>query len=225
MATTLPAEIDWHLSTLPRATKKALDFLSTQNWLRHSQWYLSGGTALALHCGHRVSVDLDFFSPQKDFNTGTLIKHFNEKDWATTMLKEATVYGELLGAKVSFIAYPFFVPAAAPHWYGNVRVLDAPDIAVMKIIAISQRGRKRDFFDLYWYVKNREPLKGIISRLKFQYPVVAHDYHQILKSMVYFVDAEKDPMPKINFNTSWPQVKGFFIKEIKIITFQLLWLE
>ena len=36
----------------------------------------------------------------------------------------------------------------------------------MKILALSQRGKKRDFFDMYWYVKNRESLTAVIGRLK-----------------------------------------------------------
>ena len=225
MAIAFPQEVDWHFTTIPRATKKALDFLSTQDWLRRSKWYLAGGTALALQTGHRVSVDLDFFTPQADFNTGRLVNRFQSVDWQTTSLREGTVYGTLLGAKVSFIAYPFFVPDAPPHWYGSVRVLDARDVAVMKIIAISQRGRKRDFFDLYWYVHHREPLIQVMKRLKRQYPSVAHDYHHIIKSMVYFADAEEDPMPRLRFQASWRQVKLFFKQEVARCAKELLGLK
>lgn len=222
MATADDQKIAWHWTALPRATKKALDFLSTQNWLRNSQWYLAGGTALALQAGHRISVDLDFFTTQANFSTGRLVQHFKATDWQTTAIHEGTVYGVLHGGKVSFIAYPFFLPEEQPHWIGTVRLLDARDIAVMKIIAISQRGRKRDFFDLYWYVRNNEPLIDIIKRLKKQYPVVAHDYYHIAKSLVYFDDAEDDPMPRINFTASWTQVKKFFEKEMKRVMPELL---
>jgi adenine-specific DNA methylase len=84
----------------------------------------------------------------------------------------------------------------------------------MKIIAISQRGRKRDFFDLFWCAKNVESLEKTIKRLKKQYPTVAHDYNHILKSLVYFADAEADPMPEIFFKASWKEVKDFFKKEV-----------
>jgi hypothetical protein len=96
------------------------------------------------------------------------------------------------------------------------------DIAVMKIVAISQRGRKRDFFDLYWCAHNIEPLLEIIKRLPEQYPSVAHDYHHILKALVYFDDAETDPDPELNFKVSWKQVKTFFKKEIPLIMNKLV---
>jgi len=101
-------------------------------------------------------------------------------------------------------------------------MLNKLDVAVMKIIAISQRGRKRDFFDLYWCAQNLEPLENVIKRLKAQYPTIAHNYHHILKAMMYFDDAEVDPDPLIYFDATWKQVKNFFKKEIPIIADRLI---
>ena len=180
-------ELNWHYETLPKKTKKALDFLSAEKWFKKSEWYLAGGTALALQSGNRRSVDLDFFTEKQNFNTKNLIAHFiNNKDWITEVERKNTIYGKLLGAKISFIAYPFFIPKQKMSYYGEIKVMNPIDIAVMKITAVSQRGRKRDFFDLYWCAKNIEPLEDIIKRLPTQYPSVAHDYHHILKSLVYF---------------------------------------
>jgi len=218
MATNVKKQVEFHFETLPRATKKALDFLSEQKWLKNSNWYLAGGTALALNTGVRKSVDLDFFTSLKDFSNNELMNNFaNNSDWKTTINKKNTIYGELFKAKVSFIAYPFFIPKQKLLTYGNVKIIQPLDVAVMKIIAISQRGRKRDFFDLYWCAKNIETLENLIKRLKVQYPSVSHDYHHILKSMVFFDDAEDDPMPELNFRASWKEVKSYFKKNIPLI--------
>lgn len=208
----------WHLKTLPANTKKALDFLSSQNWLKDSHWYLAGGTALALSAGHRTSVDLDFFNELSDFDSGEFLSNFkSNEEWKPYINKKNTIYGELFDAKVSFIAYPFFVPKQPYLQYGFIKVLAPKDIGVMKIVAISQHGKKRDFFDLFWCAHNIEPLENIILRLKEQYPAVAHSYHHILKALVYFNDAEVDPEPEIYFKTDWKQVKNFFTKEVPII--------
>jgi len=217
-------QIIWHTDILPRRAKKALDFLSAKKWLKNSAWYLAGGTALALQVGHRSSVDLDFFSPKK-FNNNLLLKSFDNNPWRTDISAEGTIYGMLLGAKASFIFYPFFHPAKEPLSYGFIKILAPEDIAVMKIIAISQRWKKRDFFDLYWCAKNIAPLKESILKLKNQYPSVAHDYHHILTSLVYFADAEADPTPKINFKAKWREVKKFFTCEIPKITKEIINLE
>ncbi|MEK7081648.1 MAG: nucleotidyl transferase AbiEii/AbiGii toxin family protein [Patescibacteria group bacterium] len=226
MDTTSSQQINWHYETLPHQTKKALDFLSAQEWLGKTDWYLAGGTALALQVGHRKSFDLDFFTAEKNFNEKQLIARFTDnKDWQTEVEDKNTVYGQLLKSKISFIAYPFFVPKQEPLWHGSVRVLHKIDIAVMKITAISQRGKKRDFFDLYWCARNLEPLEETIKRLPTQYPNIAHDYHHILKALVYFEDAENDPEPLIFFGANWKEVKNFFKKEIPVITKKLIKLE
>ncbi|MBI5077505.1 nucleotidyl transferase AbiEii/AbiGii toxin family protein [Candidatus Falkowbacteria bacterium] len=216
-------QINFHFNILPRATKKALDFLSKQEWLKNSPWYLAGGTALALQTGNRRSVDLDFFCETKNFvNEELLGKFFGLNGWKVTLDRKNTIYGSLFEAKISFIAYPFFIPKQRPFEYGAVRVLNKLDVAVMKVIAISQRGKKRDFFDLYWCAHNIEPLENIIKRLKIQYPSIAHDYHHVLKALVYFEDAESDPEPQIYFKADWKKVKKFLIKEIPLIADKIL---
>ncbi len=206
-------KIIWHLDILPPSTRKALKYLAEAGWLSRSRWYLAGGTALALQAGHRSSRDLDFFYPTKDFSAEKLLIQFPKKIWTADIVREGTIYGNLLGARVSFIAYPFFVARQPLKHFGAVRFLDSRDIAVMKIIAISQRGRKRDFIDLYWYCLRQESLGCILQRLPDQYPTVAHDFHHIIKSLTYFDDAEADPMPKIFFKASWRSVKKFFKTE------------
>jgi len=214
--------MDWRLDILPTKTRKALDYLSTESWLARDDWYLAGGTALALQAGHRQSVDLDFFTPEKTFAPVSVVTHFPLDVWQAEIVKAGTIYGIIKGAKVSFIAYPFFVPVVPKLKYQSVEVLDKDDIAVMKIIAISQRGRKRDFLDLFWYVKNVNPIVSVIKKLPRQYPTVAHDFHHIIKSLTYFADAEADPMPEIFFKATWFEVKKFFQTEIKKIALELL---
>lgn len=216
-------KIIWHHDTLPPKTKKALDILSKEEWLSESGWYLAGGTALTLQVGNRKSVDLDFFTTKKSFLSKRLISHFKKsQNWKIELEENDTVYCTLNGAKISFIAYPFFIPKQKFSLYGSIKVLNPIDIGVMKITAISQRGRKRDFFDLYWCANNIEPLEKIIKRLKVQYPMIAHDYHHILKSLVYFEDAENDPEPEIFFSANWKQVKNFFKKEVPLITLRII---
>lgn len=207
------------IEILPKATKQAFLACQKLKLFNNSQWYLAGGTALALQVGHRQSVDLDFFTTASDFNREKLERQLiKTKKWRTTYTEEGTLYGEFYGAKMSFIAYPFFKPLRKRINAGSVKILTASDIAVMKIIAISQRGRKRDFFDLYWYCQNKEPLTEIILRVAKQYPGQEHNINHILKSLLYFADAEKDPMPKIFFSVTWPRVKRFFQKEVLSIT-------
>lgn len=216
---------NFYLNILPPATRRGFNYITGQSWIKKSKWYLAGGTALALQAGHRQSIDLDFFIPQKKFSSTQLIAHFTDKVWQTDILREGTIYGKLHKAKVSFIAYPLFVPKQKFIFYNNVKILHKDDIAIMKIIAISQRGKKRDFIDLYWYCKNVQPLENFFGNLSEQYPAISHNYHHILKSLSYFDDADDEPMPKLFFKASWQQIKRFFRHEVKITARRLLKLD
>lgn len=210
---------DLHLAALPRLTQQA--FLSASKWrfLDRTAWYLAGGTALALQVGHRKSVDLDFFLPKVDFQVDALERQLlATKHWTTSLRQAGTLYGEFMKAKMSFIAYPFFRPSSQRLAYGTIRMLLPKDIAAMKIIAISQRGRKRDFIDLYWYCQHQKKLAEVITHSLRQYPGQDDNLNHILRSLVYFHDAEDDPMPDMYFTTSWQAIKAFFRREVPPVT-------
>ncbi len=123
---------------------------------------------------------------------------------------------------MSLIAYPFFKPSGDFLQCGTIRILKPNDISVMKIIAISQRGKKRDFVDLYWYFnfykptleRGMDPLKDTLLRTLEQYPGQGENLPHFLKSLTYFDDAENDPMPTCHFKITWPQIKRYFQREV-----------
>ena len=210
------------LDRLPPATQRAFAACQTLPWLKTGGWYLAGGTAFALQVGHRQSVDLDFFTTQGNFNEVAVErKLFVTGKWRTDYRESGTIFGVFHGAKMSLIAYPFFHPAGPFLRCGSVRVLPSQDIAAMKIVAISQRGRKRDFVDLYWYCSHRESLRDVILRAARQYPGQEKNLAHILKSLEYFADADIDVMPKIFFKASWEEIKKFFRREVKKVAEEL----
>ncbi len=103
-------QIKLSLSHVPATTQKALDLLSKQDWIRDNDWYLAGETALTLQLDHRTSVDLDFFTHQVDFDSEYISIALLPYKWLITRTDKGTLYGELGGVKISFIAYPYFVP-------------------------------------------------------------------------------------------------------------------
>lgn len=215
-------QTDLHLEILPKATKKALLILAGVPWLEEQGWYLAGGTAFALQVGHRGSVDLDFFTRYENFEEDKLENALlSLGNWRTDSIDRGTIYGTFHKAKVSFIAYPFFHPSHITKTFGAIKLLPLDDIAVMKIITVSQRGRKRDFIDLYWYCKNIGGLEEILSRLSKHYPQ-EHNLSHILKSLTYFADADEDPMPNLSFKVTWQEVRSYFLKEVPILTRKLL---
>ncbi|OHA16631.1 MAG: hypothetical protein A3C79_01430 [Candidatus Taylorbacteria bacterium RIFCSPHIGHO2_02_FULL_45_28] len=185
-------------------------------------WYLAGGTALALQVGHCKSVDLDFFTTEKSFDEKKAEETLSMLGaWKTTSLSPGTIFGEIDGAKISLIAYPFVTFSKPFLKIGTVSLVRPEDIAAMKIVAICQRGKKRDFIDLYWISLHVQDLMKSIESAQLQYSVKQNPSH-VLKSLVYFEDAEDDPTPEIYFEVSWKVVKEFFRKEVQRITKSLI---
>ncbi|QBS37383.1 hypothetical protein E1B22_05555 [Thermaerobacter sp. FW80] len=116
-------------------------------------FYLTGGTALALHLGHRRSVDLDFFTrrPQRTIRAAVLQKACSRVFDASEMrliLREADqVWFELRGVKTTFLAYPFPRVRRLHHAEG-IAIAAVQDIALQKAYAIGRRATARDYVDL-----------------------------------------------------------------------------
>ena len=83
----------------------------------------------------------------------------------------------------------------------------------MKISAISSRGSKRDFIDLYMVAKEIS-LSELIALYKRKYSLTPHNNVHIFKSLIFFDDAEDEPMPDMLIPLSWKTVKDYFAKEI-----------
>ncbi len=214
---------DLHISVLPQETQAAFATCLDFDFLL-PDWYLAGGTSLALQVGHRSSEDLDFFTHQRDFDLASLENTLLQRgDWETSQTQAGTLCGIFQGAKVSFISYPFFHPSPMRMQCGMVRMLLPDDIMTMKILAISQRGKKRDFVDMYWYCAvHGASLAETIRRTVAQFPERKHNVPHVLKSLVYFDDAEEDAMPDLHFTAGWEEIKAYFRREIPKIATELL---
>jgi len=169
-------------------------------------FFLVGGTALALQLGHRVSVDLDLFTPQT-FDKDELVESLAAKfDVSVESEGGSMVITYINGIKVDFVkmGYPILFPAL--HIEG-VRMLDMRDIAPMKLKAIAQRGSKKDFFDIYFLLQQM-PLEDILRLFREKFK--QHEIFHIVKSLTYFEDAEQfaDPMV-FDKKVTWSKVKAF----------------
>lgn len=115
-----------------------------------SQFYLVGGTALALQLGHRRSIDFDLFS-EKDFKNDLIIKKINQhypiSETYINSKNELTV--EVNQVKMTWYNFPFVVPHEV-DWEKIINLPDVLTIAAMKIYALGQRAKWKDYVDLYF---------------------------------------------------------------------------
>lgn len=87
----------------------------------------------------------------------------------------------------------------------------------MKVLAIAQRGRRRDFFDLYTYCQHGHVLGELLTRARTQYPDHCPDTAHLLRSLVFFADAEKDPPVKMTEKIPWKEIATFFVREVRAL--------
>ena len=198
--------------TLFGNTKEALAILGKSHLMDNA--YLAGGTACALQIGHRISIDLDFFTP-KEFNAKELIRSLkNIGKFELDRQSWGTILGDLEKVKFSIFVYKY--PALFPFksLFG-INILDLRDIAAMKIDAVSTRGIKRDFIDLYFICQKGISLGEMLSLYDRKYGTLASNIVHIQKSLVYFVDAEATIAPRMLKKVAWEDVKKYFENEIR----------
>lgn len=204
-----------HVKTLPKATERVLTSIKDISDLKN--FYLSGGTALALLLGHRESEDLDFFTI-KQFNPQFLQQKLSViAPLDNVEISEGTLNTFLQNVKLQFLYYPYKLIENLVEWNG-ILLSSMIDIACTKLITISARGSKKDFIDLYVILK-QITLQELFKKLDEKYQNVNYNHTHILKSLVYFEDAENQPMPRIHVPLEWLEVKKTIIEKVKEFQF------
>lgn len=201
--------MDLYTKILPKRQKALINKLATDEWI--AEFYLAGGTALALQIGHRLSIDFDFFC-KTDFDKRKVLLELLQYG-RVIRLSEAkgTLHCSVAGVKLSFFHYPYRTQPFLRHGFLNIASL--LDIALMKLEAIAGRGDKKDFIDLS-YILTRFSLTELLSTHVEKYGVDWSNRYHLLKSLIYFADADEQPMPKMLVETSWPHVKQVITKAV-----------
>jgi predicted nucleotidyltransferase component of viral defense system len=185
------------------------------NLKEFAPFYLVGGTALALNFGHRISVDLDFFSNDV-FDplllTNALKKEFGDKLELESNKPRWGIFCFIDGIKVDIIKYAHPI-IFEPDIIDGIRLYSLQDIAAMKINAILGRGKKKDFWDLSELLK-RFKLDELITFHKKKYPS-QNLLISIPQAITYFDDAEESEEPVSLKKQSWDSVKKTIQKAVR----------
>jgi predicted nucleotidyltransferase component of viral defense system len=182
-----------------KCLKKQLALIATSDLLPENS-FLAGGTALYFYLNHRISLDLDFFTPSS-FNSETFIYRLRTglKDVAVELMERETVIAFIGEEKIKFslFFYPYELLSAlqfikpAPEALCPAASLE--DIAAMKAVAVTQRGSAKDFVDLYFLIQQAQlTFNGLLNLALKKYALQpGYEYH-LKTSLVYFDDAEKE---------------------------------
>ena len=180
---------------------------------------LVGGTALALQLGHRISVDLDLFA-DIDFEPQQILSELR-KNYKLELVTEFenSVINKIEFPnnsnnyiKIDIIKYPYPLIEKVLEIDG-IRMLSKEDIIPMKLSAIGNRGLKKDFYDIYFLLKEFT-LKEMFDLFKKKFPNV--NYFHVVKSLGYFEDADTEINPIMIKKVSWEEVKKEIQEQIKL---------
>ncbi|MGQ9558653.1 MAG: nucleotidyl transferase AbiEii/AbiGii toxin family protein [Desulfurispora sp.] len=207
-------------AALPPGRGKVLEQLARLPALQN--FYLAGGTAVALHLGHRISEDLDFFTG-REFDPLEL-RHQLHKcgEFAVTNMQRGTLHGLFHGVKVSFLYYepPLLFP---PDRFAGCPIAALPDLAPIKLDTVGSRGSKKDFIDLYFISLYSIPLMQVFSLYRKKYAHLQINLKHLLMSLTYFEDAEKsrEQIILLRQDVSWPEIKRYFEQQARNILDEL----
>ena len=189
-----------HLATLAPSTLGLLRRIQSQAAFADTR--LVGGAALALHFGHRTSIDLDLFGSWEPLPPLELALSNCAASVMKTGGEESLQFFTVDGVKIDCVTYPYkwLRPAIVSD---GIRLADIPDIAAMKLAAATNRGTRKDFVDVYFLLR-KYSLRQMLDWYAEKYPD-GNDY-LVLRSLVYFDDAELEPMPNMLTPVEWKSV-------------------
>jgi predicted nucleotidyltransferase component of viral defense system len=188
--------------TIQRETLDLLKQLMSMPILQ--SFALVGGTNLSLRFGHRLSVDLDLFTPQPfnvDATSQAILTAFPKTVIASQSEHMLFLYINEVKVDMVVLPYPYIEPLDV--WDG-VRLVSVPDIIAMKLSAVARRGVKKDFWDLAELLEMYS-LAEMIAFYKAKY--ASNDIFHLVRALAYFEDAEKHKDPDPLKKMTWKQVK------------------
>jgi nucleotidyltransferase AbiEii toxin of type IV toxin-antitoxin system len=189
--------------TVSPATLELLKRLMNEPLL--DNFFLVGGTALSFQIGHRISIDLDFFTTS-DFDANGLVEEIEAKyGFQLDYQQKNTIKGRIDDVKVDFIAHQYPVLEDLLNFEG-IRMTGLRDIAAMKLNAIAGKGtRVKHFIDVAYLSSYLTPLQILEA---YQDKYVNRNPLMAVKSLIYHQDIDfSEPIEMMDKNYAWQFVE------------------
>lgn len=193
-----------HKDTVKRETFELLKELMQDKDLQY--FNLAGGTALALYLGHRISIDLDLFTPVQ-FNARDLEKYLIDKyDFKASFLEKNTLKGTINDVKIDCITHNYPYLETPLETKEGIRLYSIRDLAAMKLSAIADDGtRVKDFIDIAC-LSTKLSLNDMLESYATKFPNA--NPIRPLKGLTFFEDINfKEPIQMIDGKYKWELIE------------------
>jgi hypothetical protein len=183
----------------------------------NKNFLLVGGTAIALHLGHRQSIDFDFFS-DKEFDMDSLKNQLRKNlSFDKILIDKANEFTFISkGVKITYLYYPFQIKGNLTQAEHNLQLPDITTLLAMKIYALSRRSKWKDYVDIYFGLKHMT-LDEIITKAKTIFGTELNE--KIIRTqLAYFkdIDYTEEVIYMSGHNTSKENIQNH-LTEISLI--------
>ncbi len=185
---------------VPEPVRLLLLELASKPALR--EFALGGGTSLALRFGHRLSVDLDFFTV-REFSTDVVFAELELHSATIVASGTNSLTVDVGGVKLDLLRHGYRLLEPSQQIDG-ISLISLPDLAAMKLNALANRGSKKDFYDATELL-GHFTIQEMIGFFTEKYPNT--DPFTVIRSLAWFEDAEMDPEPVSLTGMTWKEVK------------------
>ncbi len=170
-------------------------------------FYLVGGTAIALHLGHRSSIDFDLFT-KKDFDNLDIRKKIvSFSPVERVIIDRKGEYTAIVdGVKTTFLFYDFAI-SCKDKLESIIKLPDLLTLAAMKAYALCRRAKWKDYVDLYFILSNHYTLVEINKKAK---QIFGAEFNEKIfrEGLCYFKD--------IDYSEKVDYLPGFEVKDAVI---------
>lgn len=171
-------------------------------------FYLVGGTAIALQLGHRESIDFDFFTFEKFYNSKIKRKIVQQSQFIQKTYQDAAGQFTFIinNVQFTFFQYPFKINCSK-NFNNIIKMPDLLTLAAMKAYALGRRAKWKDYVDLYFIIKQYHSVEKVIIRAE---NIFKGDFNARIfrEQLSYFDD--------INYTEQINYMPGFEISDKKI---------
>ena len=199
-----------HLSAIDTSTLELLK--SIMHCDEFTNLRLVGGTSLALQLGHRKSIDLDLFG-EIDFENIDKTKIFSKFEKVVLLKKSKNInILSIDDVKIDFVnySYPWLQKQLL---IDEIRLAGIEDIAAMKLAAITGRGSRKDFIDIYFLLQKYD-IREMLGFYREKY--FDGSEYLVLKSLTYFDDAEEDLDVEMLKDVPWATIKKYILNTVNL---------
>jgi len=201
--------VSFYEAAITPACRQGLGYLRHQAFI--GDFYLAGGTALALQMGHRISTDLDWFSAQRRLlapeREEIRLALSQSRQFDVTSEQDGMLFTQLFGTDVSFI-HQHHLLLESTVVYQGVQLASPTDIGLMKLSAINSRGTRRDLIDIYC-LREIVTLDRLLELVALKYADRPSFQAIAVRALAYFEDAEQQPMPRMLTPVDWADVRAY----------------